>query len=169
MRFVKHLKIGRVSSFLSVAVATGLLINAILSNHGGTANSQAEWRAAAKAQKTIENIDMDRFASTDEQSGSEVWIDTSVMTGSVEPAPDPEKKPIPKVSEPSVLSLIRENSDLAPGVSSGTNRVSVTVKTGDTLFGISQRHGISVADLARLNDLSEPYTIRTGQTLYIAR
>lgn len=40
-----------------------------------------------------------------------------------------------------------------------------TVKRGDTLYGISRTTGTSVRDLARLNNISPPYTIEVGQKL----
>lgn len=40
-----------------------------------------------------------------------------------------------------------------------------TVKRGDTLYRISRATGTSVSDLARLNNLSPPYTIEIGQRL----
>lgn len=42
-----------------------------------------------------------------------------------------------------------------------------TVKRGDTLYRISRSTGTSVKDLARLNNLSPPYTIEVGQRLKI--
>lgn len=42
-----------------------------------------------------------------------------------------------------------------------------TVKRGDTLYRISRTTGTSVKDLARLNDISPPYTIEVGQKLKI--
>ncbi|STW72283.1 lipoprotein YgeR [Klebsiella michiganensis] len=40
-----------------------------------------------------------------------------------------------------------------------------TVKRGDTLYAISRSTGTSVRDLARLNNISPPYTIEVGQKL----
>jgi cell wall-associated NlpC family hydrolase len=42
-----------------------------------------------------------------------------------------------------------------------------TVKRGDTLGAIARRHGISVAALARENDIRNPHRIRQGQELCI--
>jgi murein DD-endopeptidase MepM/ murein hydrolase activator NlpD len=46
---------------------------------------------------------------------------------------------------------------------------SHVVAPGDTLFNISQRYGVGVADLAGANNLSDYGTIRIGQTLVIPR
>lgn len=42
-----------------------------------------------------------------------------------------------------------------------------TVKSGDTLSNIASRHNISVSELNRLNNISNPNHIRVGQTLRI--
>ncbi|EPF0315363.1 amidase activator ActS [Enterobacter chuandaensis] len=42
-----------------------------------------------------------------------------------------------------------------------------TVKRGDTLYRISRATGTSVKDLARLNNISPPYTIEVGQKLKV--
>ncbi len=43
-----------------------------------------------------------------------------------------------------------------------------TVKRGDTLSRIAQRAGSSVGELARMNNLSPPYTIMVGQQLQLS-
>ena len=42
---------------------------------------------------------------------------------------------------------------------------SYTVVRGDTLYAIAWRYGMDYRELARLNDISRPYTIFPGQTL----
>lgn len=42
-----------------------------------------------------------------------------------------------------------------------------TVKRGDTLYRISRMTGTSVKELARLNNISSPYTIEVGQRLKV--
>lgn len=43
---------------------------------------------------------------------------------------------------------------------------SVTVGAGDTLYGLSRRHGVSVAELMEVNGLNNP-NLKVGQTLYL--
>ena len=45
----------------------------------------------------------------------------------------------------------------------------VVVAKGDTLYSLSRRYNISVADFAKMNDLKEPYTLSIGQQLYTKR
>lgn len=53
-----------------------------------------------------------------------------------------------------------------PAVAQGTaGPRTVTVRSGDTLEGISQRTGVSVAELKRLNGLKDADLLQVGQTL----
>ena len=54
---------------------------------------------------------------------------------------------------------------LAGCSSTSDSGTTYTVKRGDTLYGISRTTGTSVRDLARLNNISPPYTIEVGQKL----
>ena len=141
----------------------------ILQENGGVIESQRQWQDAASRAIPIERNGsyLDQIL----EKKVPLYIDQTT-TGSISAVEEPDASQLTAEvadEEPSVLALIRENADVAPGVSSGTARVSVVVKKGDTLFNISQRHGLSVPDLARLNGLNEPYTIKIGQTLYVAR
>ena len=162
-------KISRFSTGMTAFVVSGLLMYSILQENGGVIESQRQWQDAADRAIPIERNGsyLDQIL----EKKPPQYIDQTT-TGSIsavveQDAPQPTSENT--VDEPSVLALIRENADVAPGVSSGTARVSVVVKKGDTLFNNSQRHGLSVPDLARLNGLNEPYTIKIGQTLYVAR
>lgn len=154
---------------MTAFVVSGLLMYSILQENGGVIESQRQWQDAASRAIPIERSGsyLDQIL----EKKPPQYIDQTT-TGSVYDVSKPKAaEPVsePTDDEPSVLALIRENADVAPGVSSGTARVSVVVKKGDTLFNISQRHGLIVPDLARLNGLNEPYTIKIGQTLYVAR
>ena len=151
---------------MTAFVAAGVLVFSILEDNGGSGQSQKEWQDAnARAISLAHRVGEVRMKTALPQ------IDHTV-TGSISEIDQDQGDSIEESGadeELSVLALIRKNSDVAPGVSSGTARVSITVKKGDTLFQISQKHGLSVAELARLNGLSEPFTIKVGQTIYVAR
>lgn len=58
---------------------------------------------------------------------------------------------------------------IVAGCSSSSDSGSTyTVKRGDTLYAISRSTGTSVRDLARLNNISPPYTIEVGQKLKLS-
>lgn len=56
------------------------------------------------------------------------------------------------------------SSGSAPAVASGGGG-TYTVRPGDTLYKISQANGVSVAELVRLNSISDPSQLRVGQVL----
>lgn len=168
-------RISRFSTGMTAFVGAGILVYAILSGNGGTADSQREWQNARDRAVEVggETAQKSSYLDTLINRQSQQFIDQTV-TGSIRhEAESADAQDASSESESaeavSVLSLIRNNSELKPGVSSGTARVSVVIEAGDTLYNISQRHGISVDDLAKLNGLNEPYTIKIGQTLYLAR
>ena len=66
---------------------------------------------------------------------------------------EPPRRSAPGGSQPSTASPSR------PG---GTTHV---VQAGDTLYGIAFRNGLDWREVARWNNIGEPYTIRPGQTL----
>lgn len=157
----------RLFAGLFVFAGAGLLAQAILTDNGGGRVDQAFWKQAQK--KTIVLSDDAQQSSPAERSKALERI----LTGSIKPLSITDEGLPQAVPEPerelSVLSLIRENSDIAPAVSSGTDRVSVTVKPGDTLYAIAKRHGLQLAEIARLNGLEKPYVIKSGQVIYVAR
>ncbi|MFK3707573.1 lipoprotein YgeR [Raoultella sp. BIGb0138] len=64
------------------------------------------------------------------------------------------------------ITMMLVSSLVIAGCSSTSDSGSVyTVKRGDTLYRISRATGTSVKDLARLNNISPPYTIEVGQRL----
>ena len=46
---------------------------------------------------------------------------------------------------------------------------TIVVASGDTLIGISRRHGVSVDQLVALNRIADPSRIYAGQRLVISR
>lgn len=64
------------------------------------------------------------------------------------------------------ILIMLVGSLIVAGCSSSSDSGSTyTVKRGDTLYAISRSTGTSVRDLARLNNISPPYTIEVGQRL----
>lgn len=70
----------------------------------------------------------------------------------------------------SCLTLVLLLVGCSGSKSSGTGSYSgavYTVKRGDTLYRVSRMTGTSVKELARLNNISPPYTIEVGQKLKV--
>ncbi|MEO0328633.1 MAG: LysM peptidoglycan-binding domain-containing protein [Pseudomonadota bacterium] len=172
MLYFEHFSVARISSGITAIVCAGFLVNAILEDNGGEPGSQKRWLAAMeKSQSFVGNLSRESIAEwhSQQKTGSiSKPVPISTTSGPVANVV-PQKRPNKASGELSVLSLIRANSEIAPPVSSGTDRVSVLVKKGDTLYSIAKRHGMQVNELARLNSLLQPYTIKVGQPVYIAR
>ena len=48
-----------------------------------------------------------------------------------------------------------------------TDENTVVVKSGDTLYALAKKHGLSVSEMAALNGLMEPYQLSVGQKLLL--
>ncbi len=55
------------------------------------------------------------------------------------------------------------------GVSDASDEDIVTVAAGDTLYKIAKQNNMTVAEIATLNKLSEPYELAVGQKLHVRR
>jgi lipoprotein NlpD len=69
------------------------------------------------------------------------------------------KPPTPTTSKP---------SDIKPANGKDWRPDSHAVKKGETLFGIGLEYGLDYKEIAAANNISEPYTIKIGQTLNLA-
>jgi len=74
----------------------------------------------------------------------------------------------PNLIFPGQLLVIREeeSAEIA-GISADTMNETYIVQPGDTLSGIAQRNGTTVAELVRLNNIANPNLIFPGQVLII--
>lgn len=71
----------------------------------------------------------------------------------------------------------RHEQSIAYAPASSTQKVKVNknypdakwvkAEKGDTLYGLSKQHGVSVDRLAQLNQLKKPYVIKPGQTIFL--
>lgn len=53
------------------------------------------------------------------------------------------------------------------GNNNNTNYIRYTVKTGDLLWKIAQKYGVTVQEIINLNNMNSPYYIYIGQTILI--
>ena len=67
------------------------------------------------------------------------------------------------LKSPSQLSAAQQDQ-----ASQGSSQQKwLKAKKGDTLYGISKQAGVSVQELARLNQLKQPYIIQPGQAVFL--
>lgn len=65
-------------------------------------------------------------------------------------------------TEPQVLGVFDSKTETSP-----PQIISYSVKKGDTLFNIAQKHHIGWQIIATLNNLKPPYSLKIGSTLKI--
>ena len=83
----------------------------------------------------------------------------------------PESEPQKENRENRVLTQINDNTIVAKqdsAVQTDTTNKMYTVVTGDTLYSIARRFGITVEDLKALNNLSDN-NIKIGQKLTVVK
>jgi LysM repeat protein len=75
------------------------------------------------------------------------------------------------ISDPSRIYPGQQLQTAAPPAPPAAAPAGATyrVRSGDTLWSISRRTGVSVADLARLNSLQAPFVIHPGQQLKVSQ
>jgi LysM repeat protein len=78
---------------------------------------------------------------------------------------DKEKETVAPQPKPKKEAITQKT---APKKETSTSTVRYKVKSGDTLWGIAQQHGTTVANIKKLNNLRRD-AIRAGQTLIISR
>jgi len=72
-----------------------------------------------------------------------------------------------KAREQSIAYAQAPSSQRLSATSSSSNQKWVKAKKGDTLYGLSRRHGVEVKRLAQLNQLKKPYVLQPGQTIFL--
>lgn len=88
------------------------------------------------------------------------------------PTPKPVAKPAPKKQAPQDFTIPRDenNAPIYSQIDKGFyNGDSYTVRKGDTMFLIAYIAGKDVSEIAALNNMSEPYQLRVGQTLKLGK
>ena len=90
------------------------------------------------------------FGNAEKQVLGEATSAADITTQAPAPTPSPAPSPTP-----------------APAQATTNDFTSYTVKSGDTLFNISQSYNIKWDLIAQFNSLQEPYTLHSGQVLRI--
>ena len=86
-------------------------------------------------------------------------VDDVLVVGDrvVEPEPEPEPEWTPTDDE----------LDIPKYMYGGHDETEITIARGDTLYAIGAKYGMKVDEIAKLNDLSEPYNLSVGQKLRV--
>ncbi len=89
-------------------------------------------------------------------------------------APKIEQKPIVKPEPKPVVKEIQKPAPkpapkpkTTPKTTTRVNLTDITVGAGDTLYSLSRKYAVPVNDLAVINNLSAPFTLRVGQKIKV--
>jgi len=154
------LNFAKFSSGLTVIAATGFLIGAMLTDNGGQpptkeislilspVNAMEGMEITPKV-NAIDHIITNRVERVRRLENNDMSVDDLLIMARIDNAVHEKAKKVQKIT-----SLSDSGS-------------SVTVQTGDTLYGIGLKYGLTTAEIASMNDLSDPFTVRVGQKLRV--
>lgn len=166
------LNFAKFSSGLTVVAATGFLIGAMLTDNGGqlALKEFAQKQEAAKV-SVVANIKPNVYRP-------KITEIDRIITSSVKRVKRSEDE---KLSVDDLLIMERIENATHAGVkkvavkivkvssvkSSSASASSIIVQPGDTLYAIGLKHGLTTSEIASLNGMSDPYTVRVGQKLRV--
>lgn len=94
--------------------------------------------------------------------------DTLVVSDRVANEPEPVKEEAKVESEPDTPWTPTDDVlNIPKYMYGGHDETEITVARGDTLYAIGAKYGMKVDEIAKLNNLSEPYNLSVGQKLVV--
>jgi len=108
-------------------------------------NGQSRYNQPVKSIDSLDSFHQDRLAHHQDRARQDVYQQRE------EGFATPPEAPAPSVDS-AVVAPKQRDEDYA-------------VAGGDTAYGIARKHGLSVDDLARINNLDDPSQLRVGQKL----
>ena len=92
-------------------------------------------------------------------------VDDTLVVGDrvVEPEPATEPQPEPEPEWAQTDDVL----DIPKYMYGGHDETEITVARGDTLYAIGAKYGMKVKEIAKLNNLAEPYNLSVGQKLHV--
>ena len=94
--------------------------------------------------------------------------DTLVVGNRVVEEPEPVKEePKAEVETDTPWTPTDDVLNIPKYMYGGHDETEITVARGDTLYAIGAKYGMKVDEIARLNNLSEPYNLSVGQKLIV--
>lgn len=94
--------------------------------------------------------------------------DTLVVGDRVANEPEPVKEEAKVESEPDTPWTPTDDVlNIPKYMYGGHDETEITVARGDTLYAIGAKYGMKVDEIAKLNNLSEPYNLSVGQKLVV--
>lgn len=128
---------------------------------------------SVKTEDYILYADINDYMLPAKQTDIPVNDDNSTSTGSSEQiiarydAPEPDVASDDGVVAPDAGNATMSDFLVVPMYGGVRDTHQITVMRGETLYTIARRYGSSIEEIAHMNNISEPYSLRIGQTLRV--
>lgn len=182
--------IAKYSTVLTVIAATGFLIGAILTDNGSSlaetdvsaasskmANQRNDVKNGFDVSSVLKALKLNEGKQNRFEDNSDGNAIDRIITANIERVQRDERKlnaqkqrEIQDRINSATFASVRNKKQVKPDLRPSSEPVSgpvIIVKSGDTLYGIGLKHGLTIAKIASLNGLSEPYTVKIGQKLRV--
>ncbi len=163
-----NLSIDAIASFNNIADPTNIQVGQrLLIPLSGNARSEIPSTHVVQPGETLKriaaiyNLSMEELASLNSLEDINTIYVGQVLNLAIPIAPTPAPDPTMPI-EPTAVAVAKASVE-----TSSTTPFLYTVQGGDTLFRIATRFGLTVNDLARANNVSDPTLIYSGQQLII--
>ena len=116
-----------------------------------------------KSQEPLDEVKEEEKEETEDFASDDVLL----IPEKQQPEPEQQVATLEKESEDDINWKDDSTSDDELNVPRYSDGEFVTVVRGDTLYLIGNKYNLTVAELAKLNNLSDPYVLKVGQKLRI--
>ena len=110
-----------------------------------------------------DDTDNDENESADESGSQDIQQEEDDRPEETETDADDASEEVEEIDVIDIPEYKTDEINVPARAATGT----VVVRRGDTLYAIARENGMTLDEIARANNLSEPYTIRIGQVLKI--
>ncbi len=110
-----------------------------------------------------DDTDNDENESADESGSQDIQQEEGDRPEETETDADDASEEVEEIDVIDIPEYKTDEINVPARAATGT----VVVRRGDTLYAIARENGMTLDEIARANNLSEPYTIRIGQVLKI--
>ncbi len=151
------------STLFTVSAALGFLCSAIMTDNGS---------ALVKLGSDVIAVDKSKLGieysgkSVEVSSVNETKILDRIITGAIK-RPSMDQQTREEVTKPKAAEV--STTQKSPVLKEISEQKSVLVAPGDTLYKIARANNLTVDELASINNLTDPYLLRVGQELVVAR
>ena len=154
----------------SYKMKKGDSLNAVAKRHGVTVGDLMKWNGIKnpKAVRAGQTLKIKTTEVRSQKSEARIKEAKKVMA-----APQPENKTVEKIEAPAAAIPAPQKEEGTPlklsdiPLPEQQSNLNYKVKDGDTLWDIARRHKVTIAEIQKWNNLSDPSAVKPGTSLTI--